>query len=90
MSYKAGDLKLTAPTCGHPGCDGYNECWESGDKFWVRDARGKGCGETMSQRTGAYLPHSCDEWYIGGADEVRAMISDLSAALIALEETSNE
>lgn len=90
MSYKAGDLKLTAPTCGHPGCDGDNACWESGDKFWVRDARGKGRGDPMSQRTGAYLPHSCDEWYIGGADEVRAMISDLSAALIALEETSNE
>lgn len=34
----------------------------------------------------AYLPHSCDHWVIGGANEVRAMIADLQIALAALEE----
>ena len=31
-----------------------------------------------------YLPHSCDEWIIGGRKEVEAMIADLQNALAAL------
>lgn len=27
------------------------------------------------------LPHSCDEWVIGGPDEARQMIADLEAAI---------
>jgi hypothetical protein len=29
----------------------------------------------------AYLPHSCDEWEIGGIQEVLALITDLQGAL---------
>lgn len=29
----------------------------------------------------AWLPHSCDEWVLGGPDEVRGLIADLQAAL---------
>lgn len=32
----------------------------------------------------AYLPHSCDEWVIGGRAEVEAMIADLQSALVRL------
>ncbi len=31
------------------------------------------------------LPHQCDEWIIGGADEVRVMIADLTALLPEFE-----
>ena len=31
-----------------------------------------------------YLPHSCDEWIIGGEKEVGAMIADLRAALVEI------
>lgn len=32
-----------------------------------------------------YLPHSCDQWVIGGAEEVRAMIADLQVLLSKIE-----
>lgn len=28
-----------------------------------------------------YLPHSCDEWVIGGREQIEALMSDLEAAL---------
>lgn len=33
----------------------------------------------------AMLPHQCDDWEIGDADDVRAMIKDLKKALKKLE-----
>lgn len=33
------------------------------------------------------LPHSCDDWCIGDADNVRAMIKDLQALLTVLEQS---
>lgn len=30
---------------------------------------------------GFYLPHSCEEWFIGGEDEVRVLVEDLQEAL---------
>ena len=33
----------------------------------------------------AYLPHSCDEWVIGGPDECRQLMADLMRALAKLE-----
>lgn len=32
----------------------------------------------------AWLPHSCDEWVIGGPAQVRALIEDLQEALGAM------
>lgn len=32
-----------------------------------------------------YLPHACDEWVIGGPDQVRELISDLQDALKEME-----
>ena len=29
----------------------------------------------------AYLPHSCDEWIIGGREQVEMLIADLQAIL---------
>ena len=33
----------------------------------------------------AYLPHSCVDWVIGGPEQIKAMISDLQAALAKIE-----
>lgn len=33
----------------------------------------------------AFLPHSCDEWIIGGKEEIRCLIADLQAALETFE-----
>lgn len=33
----------------------------------------------------AWLPHQCNEWVIGGPEEVRRMIADLQAALAVME-----
>ena len=33
---------------------------------------------------GAFLPHSCNEWIIGGPDEIKALIEDLGMALVKL------
>ena len=30
---------------------------------------------------GVYLPHACDEWVIGGPEQIKALIADLQAAL---------
>jgi len=32
-----------------------------------------------------YLEHSCDEWIIGGAEQVQALIDDLTAILAQLK-----
>jgi hypothetical protein len=29
----------------------------------------------------AYLPHSCDEWVIGGKEEIQALIDDLTEVI---------
>ena len=31
-----------------------------------------------------FLPHSCEEWVIGGPEQIRALIHDLEAALVTL------
>ena len=80
MSYQKGDLKITAPPCGHEDCNGDRECWHTGDVMWVPDARQQK-GLKAWKGSGVYLPHSCDEWFIGGRAEVEAMISDLTDAL---------
>jgi len=33
----------------------------------------------------ASLPHSCDEWVIGGVDEIDLLIEDLTSLLRSLE-----
>lgn len=37
---------------------------------------------------GAYLPHSCEKWVIGGVENIQAMIDDLKAILEARKEGS--
>jgi hypothetical protein len=37
-----------------------------------------------------YLPHSCDEWIIGGKEQVKALIADLQAIVDDLPEWTPE
>lgn len=54
--------------------DGIQKPWGSDDYEPVPfEARNKGGS--------VYLPHSCDEWVIGGREEVEALIADLQELL---------
>jgi len=82
--YKKGDLKITDPPCeewmgDEWGCDYWGN---DGHTHSVRDSR-----ESSEQIKGvAYLPHSCDEWVIGGKEEIKALMWDLRLALIEFEQ----
>lgn len=85
MSYARGDLKVTVHECGHIGCEGDTSCILTGERFWVCDSREKlyrhdDPAKPPYEKHGAYLPHSCDEWYIGGKAEIEALIADLTEA----------
>jgi len=73
--YRPGDLKLLMPPCRQG-----RDC-DCDPPHRVPDARSGG----VVRGQAAFLPHSCDEWVIGGPDEVRALIADLQAALQAFE-----
>lgn len=42
-------------------------------------------GEVSMDEGTVYLPHSCDEWVIGGPDQVRMLIEDLNELLRLLQ-----
>ena len=45
--------------------------------------------DNYDQIYGAYLPHSCNQWVIGGKQEVESLILDLQQALKLIEIGSN-
>lgn len=74
--YAPGTLKRVE-LCPKPDTDGRCGCDEIDYHTTLYDAR----GDQEPVRTGVYLPHSCDEWVIGGPEQIRALIVDLEAAL---------
>jgi len=79
VSYRRGDLKI-ARSCVHAVCesDDSSICDEDYETIrWVYDSRTPKQGQV---RDVAFLPHSCDQWVIGGKEQVRAIIEDLEAA----------
>lgn len=74
MSYRKGDLQV-AQRCPQADEDGY--CDHDDDHRVPMDSR----NDYERPKVAAYLPHSCDEWVIGGPEQVRAMIADLQEAL---------
>ena len=70
--YKQGDVKLLDPPCPTTEEDGWcgnDQHIHALDNEW---------GETFMVGTQcAYLDHTCEDWIIGGPDEVRTMIDDL-------------
>jgi len=75
--YKKHDLTLTGPcTEMH---DNWDEPPQSNPHFHVY-----GHFEAFPYPV-VYLEHSCDEWVIGGVQEVQAMIDDLTDILAQLK-----
>lgn len=79
MPYRRGDLKL-AGLCPDEESLGHCSHELEHDDETPRDSRDNYRGLI----SGAYLPHSCDQWVIGGPEEIQALISDLRLALISL------
>jgi hypothetical protein len=61
----------------------------SSDK-WTSDARMDSGFERDVPDGVAMLPHSCDEWIIGGREQVEALIEDLQGVLDKLPEWTPE
>lgn len=76
--YESGLLKVLDPPCDT--MDGEGDCDDWDHKHKIRDSR-SGNGWYMVPDFCVYLPHSCDEWVIGGKEEVEALIRDLQAVL---------
>lgn len=80
--YRKSDLQLVTPPCEQYKSEGYCSADPEHVHNKVTDVRGD--YEERGLNT-VFLPHSCNEWVIGGADEVRAMIEDLQAVLAYIE-----
>ena len=77
--YEPEDLQLVLP-CNSADEDGY--CPENGHPRHIgKDAR----GEITWQPPFVQLPHSCDNWLIGGKSEIVSLINDLQDALKKIE-----
>lgn len=79
MVYVKGDIRVYREECRDAdGCctvdDPAHDCAPS-------DAR----GGYERRLPCAALPHSCDEWVIGGPAEIRTLMADLESALADLE-----
>jgi hypothetical protein len=81
--YIQGDLYLVTPPCETTDEDGFCDLdYDDAHRHVVSDARR---GGEKRRFPAAFLPHSCDEWVIGGPDELRALIEDAQAVLARME-----
>ena len=78
--YKKGELEISNPLCA--GCKEEFMCPEWNEPGHNHDVHMYASDDDNLPNTDiVYLPHSCDEWIIGGIPEVKALIQDLAAAL---------
>ena len=88
MAYKTGDLEHLAAKHHCLDC----QRWDCGLHEDVNrvptdsraDEDDDGNAVPVKALGGAWLPHSCDEWVIGGPENIRALIADLMLALKAM------
>jgi hypothetical protein len=58
-----------------------------GEKYRTAPIDGYSAHKVYVDKDGeAYLEHQCDNWYIGGIDEIDQLIRDLEEARRAIEE----
>lgn len=79
--YEKGLVQVITPPCeemeeGSTICDPYLY-GVPGHVHFITDSRSR---KTFNIPC-AFLPHSCDEWVIGGMDEVNTLIEDLKILL---------
>jgi hypothetical protein len=68
--YKSGEVKVKIK------CDAGDDC-DNWDEIHQRTAHG--CFDSPVGTI--FLPHSCDEWVIGGTEQIKELILDLLMAL---------
>lgn len=81
MAYRKGMLRIK--DCPY---DDYGPCWAAWEKRGGREKEEPLCdlhGIAVG-RGEIFLPHSCDEWVIGGPKEITDLVLDLMAALYKL------
>jgi hypothetical protein len=79
IMYKKGDLRVEIQEGECKWEDGYCENYNHSHPMDARSNEGDKLLNYVS------LPHSCDEWLIGGPEQIRDLIDDLWAALDKLE-----
>ena len=84
--YKSGLLKSLDPPCKSMDNDGDCEEWGEEHEHEISDSRteGRSYRNFVVPEVCFYLPHSCDQWVIGGEKEVELLIKDLEAALLTI------
>lgn len=81
--YEKNLLKVTTPPCDELHDDGEcDNCWDDKHVHQIFDNRKK--SDELWKAGAVYLPHSCEEWVIGGKEEVELMIQDLQNILKTL------
>jgi hypothetical protein len=75
LMYAKGDLQMTTPPC-----ETWDGDWCGPDDFLIHKHR-----IDEFAHPAIYLPHECDEWVIGGPEQVRVLIADLQEALEAMK-----
>lgn len=76
MTYRSGDLQFHDHEHG-PECRDAEGDVASWTCTYIRDHPQVTLAGIEELRRVAYLPHSCEEWEIGGPDEVRRLLTDL-------------
>ncbi len=89
--YNKGDLRIIKKPCeSTKEEDGFLFCDDSYEDGWphvhqlTSDYRENDYNLDLRYPT-VYLDHSCDEWVIGGVDQIKTLISDLQDALTSFE-----
>lgn len=75
--YKTGMLKFLDPPCNSMDKDGFCDEWGEGHKHLIEDYHGCPAKFYTAPDFCVFLPHSCDEWIIGGKNEIKTLITDL-------------
>lgn len=75
--YEPGLLKVLDPPCSTMDSEGLCDDFEH--KHELTDSRSD--VDYVIPDFCVYLPHSCNEWIIGGKEEVEALIRDLQAVI---------
>lgn len=82
--YEKGLIELVDPLCDHMEDDEYCYTEVEGGEIHTHFVEDNRENITWSAPC-AYLPHSCDNWVIGGHKEIKLMIEDLQEVLKKLE-----
>lgn len=75
--YRKGELQVTVPPCAEMLADPNGECFSDDHKHSLISL-------PLGQPPTAFLPHSCNEWIVGGKEQVQELIDDLLAVFATM------